>query len=239
MASDGGIFNYGTAFFGSQGGKHLNAPVAGIGDPATGGYREVAADGGVLRLQRARAQGCGGQPLNAPIVGMAFDQGRRGYWLVVKDGGIFTYGDAALAGSMGGSTCNSPVVVDRSRLGHGRLLGGWPATAASSTSTHPSWAVAGPALLTLPSWGSQLGLQRRGLLPVAKDGGIFNYGTPFLGSRGGQPLNAPVVGVAADIASGGYWEIASDGGIFNYGAPFLGSRGGQPLNAPVVGIGAG
>jgi hypothetical protein len=60
-----------------------------------------------------------------------------------------------------------------------------------------------------------------------------------LGSRGGQPLNAPVVGIAADAATGGYWEVAADGGIFNYGAPFLGSRGGHPLNAPIVGVEAG
>ena len=36
-----------------------------------------------------------------------------------------------------------------------------------------------------------------GYWEVASDGGIFNYGAPFLGSRGGQPLNAPVVGVGA------------------------------------------
>ena len=73
---------------------------------------------------------------------------------------------------------------------------------------------------------------------MAKDGGIFSYGVPFVGSRGGQPLNAPVVGIAGAGAAG-YWEVATDGGIFNYGAPFLGSRGGQPINAPVVGIAAG
>jgi hypothetical protein len=32
---------------------------------------------------------------------------------------------------------------------------------------------------------------------VASDGGIFSYGAPFLGSRGGQPLNARVTGMAA------------------------------------------
>ncbi len=74
---------------------------------------------------------------------------------------------------------------------------------------------------------------------VATDGGIFNYGVPFLGSHGGQPLNAPVVGIAADPVTGGYWLVATDGGIFSYDAPFLGSRGGQPLNAPVVGMAAG
>ena len=40
---------------------------------------------------------------------------------------------------------------------------------------------------------------------------------------GGTPLNAPVVGMAADDATGGYWLVASDGGIFSFGAPFYGS----------------
>ena len=77
-----------------------------------------------------------------------------------------------------------------------------------------------------------------GYVEVASDGGVFNYGSPFYGSRGGQHLNAPVVGIAGDPATGGYWEVAADGGVFGYNAPFFGSRGGQPLNAPIVGIAA-
>jgi hypothetical protein len=74
----------------------------------------------------------------------------------------------------------------------------------------------------------------------AADGGIFNYGnTTFFGSRGGQPLNEPVVGMAVTPDQQGYWMVASDGGIFSYGdATFFGSRGGQPLNAPIVGMAA-
>ncbi len=33
MASDGAIFSFGAPFLGSMGGKHLNAPVLGIGVP--------------------------------------------------------------------------------------------------------------------------------------------------------------------------------------------------------------
>ncbi len=36
-------------------------------------------------------------------------------------------------------------------------------------------------------------------------------------------LNAPVVGMAADTATGGYWLVGADGGVFSYGAPFLGA----------------
>ena len=75
-----------------------------------------------------------------------------------------------------------------------------------------------------------------GYYQVASDGGLFAYGAPFLGSMGGQPLNLPVVGMAA--TSTGYYEVASDGGLFSFHAPFAGSMGGQHLNAPIVGMAA-
>jgi hypothetical protein len=75
---------------------------------------------------------------------------------------------------------------------------------------------------------------------VASDGGIFNYGDAlFYGSMGGQPLNKPIVGLAATPDGAGYWEVASDGGIFGFGdATFEGSMGGLPLNAPIVAMAA-
>ena len=52
---------------------------------------------------------------------------------------------------------------------------------------------------------------------------IFAYGNArFHGSTGGQPLNAPMVGMAVDRATGGYWLVGSDGGIFAFDAPFYG-----------------
>ena len=68
---------------------------------------------------------------------------------------------------------------------------------------------------------------------------VPSHAARFLGSKGGQPLNAPIVGMAATSTGSGYWLAAGDGGIFNYGdAGFFGSRGGQPLNAPIVGMAA-
>ena len=71
---------------------------------------------------------------------------------------------------------------------------------------------------------------------VASDGGIFTYGDAgFLGSRGGQPLNKPIVGMMSTADGAGYWLTASDGGIFSYGdTGFYGSAGSLRLNAPVV-----
>jgi hypothetical protein len=74
---------------------------------------------------------------------------------------------------------------------------------------------------------------------VAADGGVFSFCAPFLGSMGGQHLDAPMVGMAETPGGGGYWEVGSDGGIFGYGdAAFYGSRGGQPLDKPIVGMAA-
>jgi hypothetical protein len=77
-----------------------------------------------------------------------------------------------------------------------------------------------------------------GYIVVGSDGGVFTFGSAtFEGSMGGQPLNKPVVGIAATPDGQGYWEVASDGGLFAFGdAKFYGSMGGQHLNAPVVGI---
>ena len=53
----------------------------------------------------------------------------------------------------------------------------------------------------------------------------------------GTALNAPVVGMAANLSGNGYWLQGADGGIFTFGdAQFYGSMGGRHLNAPMVGI---
>ena len=74
---------------------------------------------------------------------------------------------------------------------------------------------------------------------VASDGGVFSFCEPYLGSMGGQHLNAPMVGMAGTPGDVGYWEVGSDGGIFSFGtASFHGSTGGMHLNAPIVGMAA-
>jgi hypothetical protein len=113
VASDGGLFAFGSAgFFGSMGGKHLNAPVVGIAaTPDSKGYWEVASDGGLFAFGDAGFFGSmGGKPLNAPVVGIARTADGLGYWEVASDGGLFAFGDAGFFGSMGGKPLNAPVV---------------------------------------------------------------------------------------------------------------------------------
>ncbi len=124
-AADGGVFGFGTAgFYGSMGGKPLDAPVVGLAPTLDqGGYWEAAKDGGVFNFGDAAFYGSmGGHTLNAPVVGIAAtpvapappggtsSPAGKGYWLVASDGGVFGFGDAGFYGSMGGRTLNAPVV---------------------------------------------------------------------------------------------------------------------------------
>jgi squalene-hopene cyclase-like protein len=109
------------------------------------------------------------------------------------------------------------------------------APAPPSNPTPPSSPTPAPTP-TSPATPSTTG----GYWEVASDGGLFAFGdAAFYGSMGGQPLNQPIVGIAATPDGQGYWEVASDGGLFAFGdAVFYGSMGGKPLNKPVVGLAA-
>jgi hypothetical protein len=242
VASDGGIFSFGTATFqGSMGGKPLNKPIVGMAaTPTGGGYWEVASDGGIFSFGNAQFYGSmGGKPLNAPIVGMAATPTGGGYWEVASDGGIFSFGDAHFYGSMGGKPLNKPIVgiaADPTGMGYWEVASDGGIFSFGNAHFYGSM---GGKPLNKPIVGiaASTGM---GYWEVASDGGIFSFGTAtFQGSMGGKPLNKPIVGMAATPTGGGYWEVASDGGIFSFGnATFQGSMGGKPLNKPVVGMAA-
>jgi hypothetical protein len=245
VASDGGIFSFGTLgsarFYGSMGGRPLNAPIVGMAPtPDRNGYWEVASDGGIFAFGDARFYGSmGGKRLNAPVVAIAPTPDGEGYWEVASDGGIFAFGDAGFYGSMGGHRLNRPVVGLAATL-DGK--GYWEVASDGGIfnfGTAPFAGSVGGTLLNAPVVG--MAASSGGYWEVASDGGIFNFGTaPFLGSMGGTRLAKPVVGMAATSDGSGYWEVASDGGVFNFGsAAYLGSMGGTNLNRPVVGLAAG
>ncbi len=239
VASDGGIFNFGTGFYGSMGGQHLNEPMVG-GAQVAGqlGYWTVASDGGIFSFGAAKFYGSmGGQHLNAPIVGMASTPDGLGYWLVASDGGIFSYGDAKFYGSRGGKHLNAPIVGMASTpdgLGYWLVASDGGIFSYGDAVFHGS---TGGITLNKPVVGMAPTIDGLGYWLVASDGGIFSFGdAPFYGSMGGTHLNEPMIAMEPTADGLGYWTVASDGGVFSFGdATFLGSMGGRPLNEPVVG----
>ena len=97
------------------------------------------------------------------------------------------------------------------------------------------------------NWGKRPAIRPVLLLGSALAIGFAAVVTPLVGAfvaaqpAAAEPINAPVVGMAATPTGSGYWDVASDGGIFSFGAAasrFYGSQGGKPLNKPIVGIAA-
>ena len=239
VASDGGLFSFGTAnFYGSMGGQPLNKPVVGMAaTPDGGGYWEVASDGGLFAFGDAQFYGSmGGKPLNQPIVGMAATPDGGGYWEVASDGGLFAFGDAQFYGSMGGQPLNKPIVGIAATPDGG---GYWEVASDGGLFAFGDaqfYGSMGGQPLNKPIVGMAATPDGGGYWEVASDGGLFSFGDAnFFGSMGGQPLNKPIVTMWSTSKGDGYWEAASDGGIFAFGgAPFLGSMGGMPLNKPIV-----
>ena len=241
VASDGGVFSYGSAsFHGSTGGMHLNAPIVGMAATASSnGYWLVASDGGVFSFGDAHFFGSmGGRHLNAPIVGIEATADGQGYWLVAADGGVFAFGDAGFRGSMGGHHLNAPIV---GMTATGTSNGYWLVAADGGIFTFGDaifYGSMGGRHLNKPVVAMASMPSGNGYRLVASDGGVFAFGSAgFYGSTGAIVLNKPVVGMADTPNGDGYWMVASDGGVFSFGdASFHGSMGGKHLNRPMVGL---
>jgi hypothetical protein len=244
VASDGGIFDFGSASFeGSTGDLALSAPIVGMAPTPDGnGYWLVASDGGIFTFGDANFYGSmGSARLNAPIVGMAATPNGQGYWLVASDGGIFTFGNATYYGSTGALRLNKQI-VGMAATPNGQ--GYWLVASDGGIFTYGDATFLGSTggiKLKGPIVGMAASADGNGYWLVASDGGIFTFGNAtYYGSTGGITLNRPIVGMAATADGNGYWLVAGDGGIFSFGdAPFFGSSGAIALNKPIVGMASG
>ena len=177
---------------------------------------------------------------NLSLVGAVATSDGGGYWEVASDGGIFSFGDAAFHGSMGGRLLDAPIVgmaATSDGGGYWEVASDGGIFSFGDAAFHGSM---GGRLLDAPIVGMAATSDGGGYWEVASDGGIFSFGdAAFHGSMGGRLLDVPIVGMAATSDGGGYWEVASDGGIFSFGdAAFHGSMGGRLLDAPIVGMAA-
>jgi hypothetical protein len=240
VSADGGVFGIGGApFYGSIGGKHLEAPVVGMAPtPGGRGYQEVSADGGIFAFGNAGFHGSmGGHRINEPIVGMAATPSGHGYWEVAADGGIFAFGDAQFYGSMGRHLLNAHIVgMAATPSGHGY----WEVASDGGIFAFGDahfYGSTGSMQLNQPIVDMFKDPRGGGYSLVASDGGLFSFGgAHFYGSAGKMNLNRPIVGAAAIPHDGGYWLAAEDGGVFSFGdAHFYGSAP-TSLAAPIVGM---
>jgi subtilisin family serine protease len=239
VASDGGVFTYGTADYrGSTGAIDLNRPIVGMAEtPSGAGYWLVASDGGIFAFGDAAFYGSTGNiNLNKPIVGMAATPSGLGYWLVASDGGIFAFGDAAFSGSTGNMPLNKPIVgMAATRSGRGYWLvasdGGIFAFGGSKF-----FGSTGAIRLNKPIVSLAASPTGKGYWLLASDGGVFSFGDAgYFGSAAGRATGG-VVGMAPTSTGNGYWIAGSDGSVFPFGgAPFLGGLA-RRLNSPIAGL---
>jgi hypothetical protein len=202
------------------------------------GYRFAGADGSVYSFGGLTDRGSmAGKRLNAPIVGMASTPDGSGYWLLGRDGGVFSFA-ANFYGSTGAMRLNAPVVgMAATQSGQGY----WFVAADGGIFSFGDarfYGSTGALRLNKPIVGMAPTPSGNGYWLVAADGGIFSFGDArFYGSTGALRLNSPIVGMASTETGKGYWFVAADGGIFNYGdAIFLGSKGASRLPGPIVGM---
>jgi hypothetical protein len=207
---------------------------------ATGLLAGTPTTAGSFTFTVTAANGVAPDATSPPITITVAAARSRGYWLVAADGGIFTFGDAALFGSTGAIALNKPV-VGMAATADGR--GYWLVASDGGIFTFGDagfFGSTGNLRLNKPVVGMAATPDGRGYWLVASDGGIFTFGDAgFFGSTGAMALNKPIVGMAATPAGRGYWLVAADGGIFTFGnAGFFGSTGAIALNKPVVGMAA-
>ena len=123
---------------------------------------------------------------------------------MASDGGIFSFGDAAFHGSMGGTPLNAPIVgmaATPDGAGYWEVASDGGIFSFGDAAFHGSM---GGTPLNAPIVGMAATPDGGGYWEVASDGGIFSFGdAAFHGSMGGTPLNAPIVGMAATPGGGG------------------------------------
>jgi hypothetical protein len=86
------------------------------------GYQLVTDNGDVLPFGSAPV-GSAPAPLAPGVAGVAWTADGNGHWLATRDGGVFTFGDAAFLGSAGAMHLTAPITgIAATRSGRGYWL---------------------------------------------------------------------------------------------------------------------
>ena len=164
----------------------------------------------------------------------------HGYWLVGRDGGIFSFGSAQFYGSTGALRLQRPVVGIAATPDHGGYWlvaqdgGVFAFGDAGFYGSLPGlgFAPAGttaPLRLNAPVVGIVPSRDGGGYFMVASDGGVFAFGdAPFEGSCPGIGGCAGAGHVVMPANGNGYWLVTRTGHVYAFGdAPYLGGAGGK------------
>jgi hypothetical protein len=203
VASDGGVFAFGDAhFFGSMGGISLNQPIEGIAaTPDGGGYWLVASDGGVFAFGDAGFFGSlSGAHILAPVVGIATTAAGNGYRLLTNGGELFAFGDARVPGGPPAVQAPTGAYVGIARVA-GTIRGVVLVTSDGTRAMFDAEATPDcPSAPITAMNAAMVGIAGTASCEVwltASDGGVFAFGTRFLGSTVRLALAAPIVGIAS------------------------------------------
>lgn len=221
--------NYLTRCFGAQDPNYTIAYVNGVLTVVENpGYRTEGGDGGVFAFHKSFVGSVPPPSLGLHVfdfVGMAATT--NGYWMVERDGGVFSFGTAGFFGSLPSKHIHVDDIVGIAARPDGG--GYW---LVSSTGTVYAF---GDAV-----WhgdASSLGLKdvvaiassdAGGYLLVTSTGVVHTYGDETSWgdcARSVAPCGSvpDIVGVALN-GSGGYWLVGRDGGVFAFGnAHYFGS----------------
>ena len=173
---------------------------------------------------------------------LAKSSGSHGYWLVGRDGGIFSFGAAQFYGSTGNLDLQRRVVGIASTPDH---RGYWLVAAdggvfafgdAGFYGSVPGVGLAPAGSRRLPRLNAPIvgivpSRDGRGYFMVAADGGVFAFGDAAYG--GSCPAIGGCAGAGEVVmpASGsGYWLVTTSGDVYAFGgAPYLGGPGAQGI----------
>ncbi len=175
--------------------------------------------------------------LGAPIVDIAITPSGSGYWLVGADGGVFTFGDAAYAGSVpevlpAGVPLAQPIRAMVSTatgegywlfaadggvfaFGDARFLGSLPQVLRGTP-------------LASPIVGAATAAHGAGYWLVGGDGGVFTFGSAAYHGSAAPEHRRDIVDIAATTS--GYLLLATDGTVRAYNTPHHGNLA-QPARA--------
>jgi hypothetical protein len=196
-----------------------------VGAPASGGAAfGDANDYGSMR----------GRALSQPVVGMAPTKSGKGYWLVARDGGIFSFGDAKFYGSTGNLRLNQPIV---GMTASGGGAGYWFVAADGGIFSYGDarfFGSTGALRLPAPIVGMASTATGRGYWLVARNGTVY----PFGDARSYGSGSGTVTGITATATGRGYWLVAADGSVRAFGDAHALPAAGAATPTPTVAVAA-